>query len=221
MAEGQDEQIAIWNTNSAIEKILAQWNIQDFQLYVTGENNFRYKIYPEYKANRLKLPRPTYLELCKQHLVKNWGAIQSDGCEADDLIGIDQTNNLANEVDTVIVSIDKDLDQIEGWHYSPEIVHISVVVKPGRRYVVSPNQALRFFYYQLLVGDSTDGIKGARGIGPKKAEKILGEEYLTGQKYYNLVKDYFSCEEELEMNAAVLYIWRQQNDNWKRIMLNE
>jgi DNA polymerase-1 len=219
MAEGQDEQIAVWNTNAAVEKILAQWNISDFQLFVTGDNNFRYSIFPEYKAGRLKIPRPQWLEVCKQHLVKEWGAIQSDGCEADDLLGVEQTLYASQGIESVILSIDKDLDQIPGWHYSPEIVHKGVVVKQARRYVVSPNEALRFFYYQLLVGDSTDGIKGAPGIGKVKAEKILGEGYKTGREYYESVIDYFSCEEELDMNAQVLYIWRQMNDNWKRMML--
>jgi len=228
MAEGQDEQVAKWNTNAAIEKILAQWNIKDFQLFITGENNFRYKIYPEYKANRINTPRPTYLEVCKQHLVDEWGGLLSDGCEADDLLGIEQTKYSEQGVESVIVSIDKDLDMIPGWHISPEIVHKGIVVKPGRKYLVSPQDALYFFYYQLLVGDTTDGIKGVKGIGPKKAKVILnqviedqtweGSASCLPEAFYQTVLEYYSCEEELDMNAQVLYIHRIPNDNWKRIM---
>lgn len=219
MAEEYDEQVAKWNTNDAIEKILAQWNIKDFKLFVTGENNFRYNIYPEYKANRLRTTRPKYLEVCKQHLVTEWGAIRSDGCEADDLLGIEQTAHIAAGIESVIVSIDKDLDQIEGLHYSPEIMRKGIVTKPPRRYIVSPHDALHFFYYQLLVGDPSDGIKGASGIGKVKAEKIL-EGLQTKEEYYNTVINHYSCEEEMEMNAKVLYIHRISNDNWRRVMTN-
>jgi 5'-3' exonuclease len=222
MAEGQSEQIARWNVNAAIEKIIADWNLNEIKLFITGENNFRYGIYPEYKANRLKTPRPKFLEVCKQHLVDHWGAIRSDGCEADDLLGIEQTANHNAGVESVIISIDKDLDMIPGWHYSPEITRLGRVVKQARRYIVSPNESIRFFYWQLLIGDKgTDNIPGAVGIGPVKAEKILGADYKSGLEYYNSVIDYFSCEEELDMNAQCLYIWRQPNDNWKRIMKNE
>lgn len=34
-------------------------------------------------------------------------------------------------------------------------------------------EAHRFFCLQLLTGDSTDHIMGLKGIGPKKAEKLL------------------------------------------------
>lgn len=183
-------------------------------MYLTGENNFRYSIFPEYKANRLRTPRPTFLKETRQCLIDNYRTIVSDGCEADDLLGIEQTisNNAGEE--TIIVSIDKDLDQIPGWHFFPGLRRQGVEIRAPKQYLVSPVEARRFFYYQLLVGDSADGIKGAKGIGPKNAEKILAD--LTEEiDLYNAVKDYFSCEEELMMNARVLKIWTQLNEEWK------
>jgi hypothetical protein len=91
MAEGQEEQIAIWNVNNALDTLLARLgNPSEYKLYVTGDNNYRFQVYPEYKANRLKVPRPQHLKAVKDHLIVNWGATQSDGCEADDLLGIEQ-----------------------------------------------------------------------------------------------------------------------------------
>ena len=116
MAEGMDEANAIWNLNNGLNSLLAAWNIRDFQLFVTGENNFRYQIYPEYKANRKNTPRPQHLQACKDHLVHEFNAERSEGCEADDLIGIAQYKCLAEGIDSVVVYIDKDLDMLEGLH---------------------------------------------------------------------------------------------------------
>lgn len=200
-AEGQSAQVAKWNLNAMLESTLRELNTQDFQTYITGPDNFRYSIYPEYKANRSSV-RPEHLKATKEHAQTEWGAIKSVGCEADDLLGIDQCAALSDE-ETIIVSIDKDLNMIPGWHYNP--------IKK-ERYLVSPLDAIRFFYYQLLVGDSADNIKGAKGIGKVKAEAALvgiSEE----AELFRCVSDYYSCYEELEMNARCLWIWRKENDD--------
>lgn len=204
MAEGQSEQIARWNVNKTIEDILRKVGTDQFQCFVTGNTNFRYQVYPEYKANRLKVKRPEYLQVCKQHLIDEWGAVESINCEADDLLGIELTRYNAEDIPAILVSIDKDLDQIPGLHYNP---------RKELQYTVTPLDGLRFFYYQLLVGDTADNIKGASGIGPKRAEKILAG-LNTEWELYNAVKDFFSCEEELVMNAKCLYIWKKENDEW-------
>jgi 5'-3' exonuclease len=217
MAEGQEEQIAIWNVNKALETLLVRLNDPPYKLFVTGENNFRFSVYPEYKANRLKVPRPTHLKAVKDHLIVNWKAIESDGCEADDLLGIEQ---MAEPGESMIVSIDKDLDMIPGWHFSPEISRKGIVVKPERRYLVSPTEALRWFYTQLLVGDPTDNIKGVRGIG-----KVGAKEFLDGrdseESMFRIVQDVYGNDEEMEMNARCLWIQRSPQENiverWKEL----
>jgi DNA polymerase-1 len=171
------------------------------ELWLSGSNNFRYDIFPEYKANRITAKRPRWEKEVREHLVKNWGAQLSVG-EADDMLGIRQTE-LAG--DSLIATIDKDLDMIPGWHYN--------FVKK-EKYFVTPEQAIRFFYYQCLVGDTADGVKGVPGIGPKKAEAILSS-CNTEEEYYNAVVSCFSCYEEFEMTAKVLWIHRELNGIWK------
>lgn len=204
VTEGQSEQIAIWTVNDSIEKLLVELNTNEFQLYLTGEGNFRYSVYPEYKAHRSKMQRPTHLKLLKEHMVKEWGAVLSEGCEADDLIGVDTMQAHADEREVLVVHIDKDIDQIPGLHYNP---------RKKLRYHVSPLDGLRFFYYQLLVGDTADHIKGAPGIGPKKAEKALKgltEEWDLFQACSALYPD----EESLLINGQCLWIWKKMNDIW-------
>ena len=214
LAEGTSEQNARQVLNDLIQGTLIDLNTEEYMLFCTGDTNFRKEIYPEYKANRLDAKKPEHLAACKQHLRTEWKAYESINCEADDLVGIEAMRDPTRE--TIIVSVDKDLNTIPGWHYNP---------KKKERYLVSPRDALRFFYYQLLVGDSADNIKGAKGIGPKKAERILetafedwiasaGTEAELAVFYYDSVKDYFSCHEELMLNARCLYIWQRENDEW-------
>ena len=214
VCEDTDEQNAIWEANKTIERLLVATGTQSFKLFLTGTDNFRYAIFPEYKANRIKTPRPKHLAAVRESLVRSYGAIISQGCEADDLLGIEQVAASTHGTEeTMICSIDKDLDQIPGWHYHPGIKRQGVWIREPRRYLVTPAEALHFFYYQLLIGDSTDGIKGAVGIGKAKAEKIL-EGCTTAEDYYHATSIFFSCEEELLLNARCLYIWQKENDTW-------
>lgn len=183
--ENEDEWIAIARTNDTIRLILAETNCDDFKIYLSDSaNNFRLKLYPAYKANRVQ-PKPKHYQAIKDHLIKEWGAIVSLGQEADDALGINQTT------DTIICSIDKDLYQIPGEHYN----FVTKVFK-----TVSPEEGLRYFYNQLLTGDRTDNIPGIYGIGPKKAEKALtglSDELAFYEKVVEMYCEYFMKENEL------------------------
>ena len=48
------------------------------------------------------------------------------------------------------------------------------------QWVVSKDYSERFFYKQVLIGDSTDNIPGCPGIGPVKAAKIV-DKYSTAE----------------------------------------
>lgn len=200
-AEKDPEGIATWRTNELMEIILRDVGGESWQCFLTGESNFRYQVFPEYKANRLGKPRPKHLQACKDRLLSGWCAQVIEGMEADDALGIGQC---VGEHDSIICSIDKDLLQIPGWHYN--------FVK-RQRVFVTPLEGLRHFYWQLLVGDSSDGIKGASGIGPVKATKIL--DGLSDElELYQACLAHFHSVDELMMNARVLYIWQKPNDEW-------
>lgn len=171
------------------------------ELWLSGSNNFRYDVFPEYKANRITTKRPRWEKEVRNFLIENYGAQVAEG-EADDMLGIRQTELEGN---SLIATIDKDLDMIPGWHYN--------FVKK-EKYFVTPEQAIRFFYYQCLVGDTADGVKGVPGIGPKKAENILAS-CNTEEEYYKAVVDKFSCYEEFEMTARVLWIHREHGGIWE------
>lgn len=137
---------ALHNTKVLIERILEATRVDSYQLYLTGKDNFRVVLFPEYKAGRP--PKPVHYQAIRDYLVNVWGAIVVDGQEADDAMSIAQ---YADPENTIICSRDKDLDMVPGNHYNWEKDII---------YTVDKLTGLRSFYGQMLKGDSTDNIPG-------------------------------------------------------------
>lgn len=170
--ENDDFSIARFRIDEMLDGILLDTEATEFIVWLSdsAENNFRYKIYPEYKANRNNTPRPRHLQELKEHLITRWGTRIALGQEADDALGIEQIKGIMSLPSfgickSIICSIDKDLQQIPGNHYN--------FVKKEHTFVTQ-EAGLKNFYKQILTGDTADNIKGAKGIGPVKAEKILG-----------------------------------------------
>jgi 5'-3' exonuclease len=213
-AENDNLGIAIFRVEEMIDKTLHETSADEFSIFLSGDSNFRYQIYPEYKANR-KQPKPRFLREVKDYLIEKYAAEVSEGCEADDLLGIAQCTGTG---DTIICSLDKDLRMIPGNHYSFEINGTSSLgkkwTKPMEIVNVEPFDGLRRFYMQLLTGDATDNIKGATGIGKVKAQRILAG-CSTEREMVEAVADCYSSDEELLMNGQCLWIFRKPNDRWK------
>lgn len=212
-AQEEPVEIACARAGSFIETILADTEATSYELWLSGGKNFRYDVYPEYKANRRNTARPIWEQEVKQYLIENWQANVTDGLEADDMLGIRHLE----EAGTILCHQDKDLNQIKGLHYNWESRRLGVVIRERQWYTVSPEDADYWFFYQLLVGDTTDNIKGVVGIGPKKAAGILhGCE--NNQERYEAVAARYASEEELDMNARCVYIMRKHNDHWRNIL---
>lgn len=127
-------------------------------------SNFRKKVFPDYKSGRKKTRKPVgYVALCSW-VEENHDTLRKPSLEADDVMGI-----LATKPDNVgkciVVSDDKDLKTIPGELYRPT---------SDERQTLTQEEAEKYFLMQCLTGDSTDSYSGVPGIGPKKAEAILG-----------------------------------------------
>lgn len=136
----------------------------DSKLFLTGKGNFRDKLatIQEYKGNRDPSKKPRFYSEIREYMEHHQGADVVHGQEADDAIGILQFAN--KDKSTVIVTIDKDLDMIPGWHYN--------FVK-DKLYYVTLADANYFFFKQMLTGDRSDNIPGIAGVGDKTADKML------------------------------------------------
>jgi len=201
-AENDPEEIAILRSDNQLREILANTKADTYEIFLSGESNFRYDIYPEYKANR-KQEKPRWLQNCREFLVTEHHAKVTEGYEADDAIGISASQDKDNTV--VICSDDKDMLQIAGTHYN---------IRTQKSIFVSLEDALYMFYFQLLVGDSADNIKGCPGIGKVKAERALmvnPDEWL----YFEICRDLYNNNEAMLLNGQLLWIWKKENDLWQ------
>lgn len=172
---------------SSIKRLLAFCQYHKALIFIDGRNNYRKTVDPSYKANRTN-PLPVYLNLAKEIAVTYFGAISVDGYEADDLVLSHYTyyNKLyldyieapdpaiAEEkipMPPVIVTVDKDLRQIEGTFIRFEDAgHFTTAY-------ISEKDAIFNLSKQLLQGDSSDGVMGLPGIGKGSVSPILAGDF--------------------------------------------
>jgi len=205
-------EVALMRVDELVQRILHETAAPDFQVFLTGSNNFRFTYNPEYKANRKDVPKPQWLEQCREYLVTKWNAEVSDGCEADDLMSIAQTRNPDQ---TIICTIDKDLLQVPGDHYNFVKQEFQIITPLTGRYN---------FYWQFIMGDKADNIFGfdglARSTVPKKMEWMvseLQEACMKGEKdAFEWVREqYNSDDERLLMNGICLHMQRYPEQIWE------
>lgn len=204
--------LACSRMDKTIEAICRNTGTEDYKVYLTSQDhsNFRFEVDANYKATR-KADKPPHYLVLREYLGKCHRADMAFGCEADDLLGINQTK------DTIICSIDKDLRQVPGEHYN--------FVK-DYRFRVTPTEGLYWFYTQMLTGDNADNIKGVARIGPVTAKLVLGSQYVINSKsskraskYYldrivPLYKKQYGVDfwEKICQNGALLKIKQEENE---------
>lgn len=204
----EDITMACRKADNVIVDVLLNCDLDDlyydkWELYLTGSNNFRHGIAvtAPYKGNRAG-EKPHHLAGVRKHLIEKWGAVVSEGQEADDAIGIRSTE-LLNQC--VMVSVDKDFLQLEGHHYSfVKRVH----------HKITKHQGMLNFYQQLLTGDATDNIIGLHGIGPKTAAKMLAETTTEQQMYDICLEAYEGNADRVLENARLLFLRRKEGQLW-------
>ena len=148
-----------------ITKITDRLGVKDYVCCLSDHsNNFRKVVDPSYKSNRKGTRKPVgYVALC-DWVEANFKTFRKPRMEADDCLGLISTKP-GNEGKVIIVSDDKDLRTIPGKLYRPMADEILTITEAD---------ADKYFFTQVLTGDATDGYKGIPGVGPKKAEAILG-----------------------------------------------
>ena len=149
--------------------------------------SFRHETYAEYKATREKLTQELQQDFDRsveriEQILEAFGVpvVGVDGYEADDVIGTLATAGVAQGLEVVIVSGDKDFYQLIG----PGVA----LLNPGRggpaaveeHWVDQSNASNRLGVppervvdYLALVGDSSDNVPGVKGVGEKTALELL------------------------------------------------
>lgn len=204
-SEDVSEKLCVSRCAEFMEELVMKPWVGDYLGFLTGSNNYRKEIAvtAPYKGNRTQ-ERPKHYNLIREYLEKAWGCVVVNGQEADDAIGI-KAYEFDNTEDYVIMSIDKDLDMIRGWHYN--------FIKDNK-YFVDDQEAIKHFYTQILTGDRVDNIFGLKGIGPKKAAKILEDCKTEEDMYKAVLEAYANDETRVLENGQLLWIRRKENQIW-------
>lgn len=177
---------ALHNARQLITNVLERVKASDVHVYLTGKSNFRDKVATirGYKAHRDKAAKPVHYKEIQQYLIDTWKAEVVEGMEADDAMAIKQMKHYdALDDYTCICTIDKDLDQVPGWHYNWDKDNL---------YKIDRDQAIRYYVKQMLTGDSTDNILGVPGIGPKSAEKLM--EGIATDDLHSMLMDVYKTK---------------------------
>ena len=173
---------ALRSIRSACENVMYDLNAESVTLYLTGSDNYRMEVDPDYKGHRKSTEKPAHFSVIKEYMIDTLGAVLVEGEEADDRMSIG-----ACQYGHGIATLDKDLDGCPGIHYN---------WKKKEVYWVSPEDANRFFYTQMLTGDPTDNIPGLkRRLGKVATAKIKEPlEYMdTPEEMYAYVRGVYEA----------------------------
>ncbi len=181
---------AVYGFTTILRRILREKNPECLAVaFDTKGPVFRHRMYPEYKANRPPMPDDLVPQIPYIHkMVDAYNILnmEHDDQEADDLIASAARVLSEKGCRVVVVSGDKDLlqlvsDKVSMWDPMSDRLMDGAFIE--KKYGVNVDQLLDFF---ALTGDSADNIPGVPGVGPKTAQKLIGE-YKTLEGLYAAV----------------------------------
>ena len=145
---------------------------------------FRHEVYKEYKGTRSAMPveLKEQVPLMKELLhAMNIKTVELAGFEADDLLGTIAKRYAHQGLDVRVISGDRDLLQLAEENLMIRIPKTKKGVTEVENYLPADVEALygvtplEFIEMKALMGDSSDNIPGAPGVGPKTASKLIQE----------------------------------------------
>ncbi|MGK0553825.1 DNA polymerase I [Macrococcus capreoli] len=174
---------AIYGFTLILEKLIKEEQPTHFLIaFDAGKTTFRHATFGEYKGGRQKTPQelseqfPHIRRLAEAYQIKHY---ELDNYEADDIIGTLSKEAAANNMETIIVTGDRDLTQLVNEYvtvyytkkgvtdidkYTPEFIH--------EKYGFGAEKIIDL---KGLMGDKSDNIPGVPGVGEKTAIKLLME----------------------------------------------
>jgi DNA polymerase I len=169
---------------------------------------FRKQMYVGYQATRPKISDDLSPQFAVVHKALDEAKIKHfeiDGYEADDLIGTISKEAKKKDIQTIIVSGDRDLLQL----VNGKVLMLAPIVgmtkmtlfdetKVREKYGLEPEQIVD---YKALVGDASDNYPGVSGIGPKTASGLLNKYQTLEGIYQHLGELSPQVQEKLAQDA--------------------
>jgi hypothetical protein len=215
------------------ELILDRTQATEYEMFLSESGNFRLDLASVKKYKGQRMPdKPKWWQHIRDHLYEHWGATAVHGCEADDMLSIKQRECNLLAIKSCIASRDKDLRLVPGWHYSwpcgdyqPEkpLYLVSRMGelwpkwkdgKRGRTLADLKGTGLKFFYSQLIMGDTADNIPGAPRKGAKAAYEAISPCVSEAQMYSRVCATYreaYPVTSE-EANLVAYTNWRGEQE---------
>lgn len=180
---------AVWGVSSFLQRLLLTHKPEYLAWVHDSGLSFRHETYPAYKATREKLTEELQADfdrgmkrICELLDAYKIPIVSLRGFEADDVIGTLATKGLEQKLNVVVVSGDKDFQQLVRpgvWLLNPGRggpagveEHWVGVDNASERLGVPPQHVVD---YLALVGDSSDNVPGVRGIGDKTACELVSQ----------------------------------------------
>ncbi len=170
---------AVYGFTNMLRKLIAEERPRYLGVAVDLSGpTIRHEQFEDYKATRRPMPDdlreqvPYVLDVCK---VLHVPVLSFPGYEADDVIGTLARRAAERQLEVVIVTIDKDMFQLVDERVSILDTRSMLRLDPARveeKFGVPPGRVAEVL---ALVGDSSDNIPGAPGIGQKGACTLIRE----------------------------------------------
>jgi hypothetical protein len=218
--DGQALRTATRRIDERMNQILDECRAGEYTGYLTGKDNFRDGIatLQRYKGNRYDAmgkrikEQPQWLTECRTYLEDEWDCIMVQRQEADDALSIHRAN-VTDDSEYIISSIDKDLMINNGKHHdmnSGEFTDVEGFGDIWMKGSACKGFGLKFFYTQMLMGDSADWIKGLPKITEYMVERYGNRRGGCGAKGAWMVMKDVTTEEE-----ACQAVWECYYSYWK------
>ena len=147
-------------------------------VFDAARTTFRNAIYKEYKANRSEPPEelvPQFDLIKKATTAIGLKSLEVENYEADDIIATYVKKAKKENIETLVISSDKDLMQLiqDGVSLYDPMKNIKIGPEAVlEKFGVSPDKVIDV---QALAGDSSDNVPGVPGIGVKTASQLINE----------------------------------------------
>ena len=160
--------IADYVLEAEVEGIIQGWTIGKVRIIMSDKTNFRYEVYPKYKAKR-----PPSSEVMSA--MKAWAREEFEcypNTEADDVVAHYVRKGALG------ITTDKDLLLgVEGTWYNSHYMNRKWTER-------TKEDAEYFFKCQILGGDGVDGIPSIEGVAIKTADKLMKKH---GSSYQDII----------------------------------
>lgn len=207
----EEAKYRVGNKLQEIQNNVEEWyNIKETLIFVAGKDNFRYKIYPDYKSNRADRVKSPLLPIVNKYIVEELGAIPSHGAEADDYLYSAMVSSGGN---CVVSTIDKDI--VYNSPNVPVYNYRSYNDVLGEFKYISEKESRLAIASQVVIGDTSDGVPGAYRVGKTWCRDNMHEDMTDYQFIKAILKAYLKAnggnfqlaKEQIRMYYKVLKLY--------------